>query len=80
MKSLIYCVLGLVCMFGFGSCGNFTVTDEAWFEVEIKDFEGPDQNYRGSFTVALFGESAPMTVLNFASIAKGYKKKGKVQY
>ena len=60
-----------------GSCGNYTVTDEAWFEVEIKDFEGSGLHYKGIFTIALFGESAPMTVMNFAAIVRGYKR-GKV--
>ena len=32
------------------------------------------QDYTGRFTIALFGESAPMTVMNFAAITKGYKK------
>jgi hypothetical protein len=55
-------------------CGNYTVTDEAWFEIEVKNMDGPGIDYRGRFTVALFGETAPVTVLNFKSIAKGYKK------
>ena len=55
-------------------CDNTTVTDEAWFEVEIKDLDGPGLDYRGRFTIALFGETAPVTVLNFKSITKGYKK------
>lgn len=57
-----------------GSCGNYTVTDEAWFEVEIKDFEGSGLHYKDRFTIALFGESAPMTVMNFAAIVRGYKR------
>ena len=32
------------------------------------------QDYTGRFTIALFGEAAPMTAMNFASITKGYKK------
>ena len=58
-------------------CGTYTVTDEAWFEVEIKDYDGPGQDFRGRFTVALFGETAPMTAMNFAAIARGYQR-GKV--
>jgi cyclophilin family peptidyl-prolyl cis-trans isomerase len=56
------------------SAGNYTVTDEAWFEVEIKDMDGPGQDYRGRFVVALFGETAPMTCMNFAAITRGYKR------
>ena len=56
------------------NCGNFTVTEEAWFEVEVKDLDGPGEDFKGRFTLALFGESAPMTVMNFAAITRGYKK------
>ena len=54
--------------------GNFTITQEAWFDIEVKDLDGPGQDYTGRFVIALFGEVAPMTVLNFASITKGYKR------
>jgi len=57
-----------------GLCGNNTVTDEAWFEMEVKDMDGPGQDYRGRFVVALFGETAPMTVMNFVSITRGYSR------
>ena len=60
--------------FGVSYASNFTVTDEAWFEVEVRNLDGPGQDYRGHFTIALFGDAAPMTVLNFASIVKGYKR------
>jgi len=72
-----------VALMAVGYCdeGKYTVTEEAWFEVEVKDMDGPGQDYRGRFTIALFGESAPMTTLNFASIAKGYKKgENKLEY
>jgi cyclophilin family peptidyl-prolyl cis-trans isomerase len=59
-----------------GSCGNFTVTEEAWFEVEVKDLDGSGEDYKGQFTLALFGETAPMTVMNFAALTRGYKKGG----
>ena len=64
----------LVALFSTAYCGNYTVTEEAWFEVQVKDLDGPGRDYTGKFTVALFGEVAPMTVLNFASISKGYKR------
>ena len=60
-------------LLGVCAC-DYTVTDEVWFEVEVKDMDGPGQDYRGRFTVAVFGEAAPMTALNFVSIAKGYKR------
>ena len=56
------------------SGGEYTVTEEAWFEVEVRDMEGPGLDYRGTFTVALFGQTVPITVLNFVSIVKGYKR------
>jgi len=56
--------------------GNHTVTHEAWFEIEIRDMDGPGEDFRGKFTVALFGETAPMTVLNFATLVSGHKAKG----
>jgi len=61
--------------------GNFTVTDEVWFDVEIKDYEGPGEHYKGRFVVAVMGEAAPMTTLNFVSIARGYTRgKKKLTY
>src|SRR5688572_25142458 len=76
MDSTQLCLLAFVLgsLMTVGSCGNYTVTDEAWFEVEIKDFEGQGLHYKGIFTIALFGESAPMTVMNFAAIVRGYKR------
>ena len=74
-------IASLLALLAIGYCDKYTVTEEAWFEVEVKDLDGPGQDYKGRFTVALFGDTAPMTVLNFASIAKGYKKgKQKLAY
>jgi len=61
--------------------GNFSVTHEAWFDVEVRDMDGPGEDFRGRFTVALFGETVPMTVLNFVSLVNGHKiKKQTVSY
>lgn len=54
---------------------NHTVTAEAWFDIEILDYDGPGDDYRGRFVIALFGKTVPMTVMNFASIAKGFERK-----
>ena len=67
-------IASLLAVLAIGYCDKYTVTEEAWFEVEVKDLDGEGQDYRGRFTIALFGDTAPMTVLNFASIAKGYKR------
>jgi len=71
---MLFLAAFLVGSFTLAQCGNFTVTDEAWFDVEVKDLDGPGEDYRGRFTIALFGETAPMTVMNFAAITKGYKR------
>ena len=71
------CLLGMLTVIPGAQAGNYTITDEAWFEVEVKDMDGPGQDYRGRFVIALFGETAPMTVMNFAAITRGYKR-GKV--
>lgn len=63
-------LLLLPCVFA----GEYTVTDEAWFEVEVQDIDGPGTSYSGRFVIALFGETVPMTVLNFVSIARGYQR------
>jgi len=67
-------LVSLLAALAIGYCDKYTVTEEAWFEVEVKDMDGPGQDYKGRFTIALFGDTAPMTVLNFASITKGYKR------
>ena len=75
-KQMLFEVFGLT-LLAIAQAGKYTVTEEAWFEVEVSDLDGPGEDYVGRFTIALFGETAPMTVMNFASITKGYKK-GKV--
>lgn len=75
-RNMLLSAVVMATVFAFGCCGNHTVTEEAWFDIEVKDLDGPGEDYTGRFTIALFGESAPMTVLNFVSITKGYKKGG----
>lgn len=53
---------------------NYTVTEEIWFDVEVKDHDGLGEDYRGRFVVAVFGDKCPMTSMNFQSLAKGYKR------
>ncbi|XP_060072206.1 uncharacterized protein LOC132552083 [Ylistrum balloti] len=49
-----------------------TVTEEVWFDVAVED--GDEVTFQGRFVVALFGDIAPMTVMNFQSIVRGYKR------
>ena len=72
-SSSLLIALFLTCTATVALAGNHTVTEEVWFEVEVKDMDGPGEDYKGRFTVSLFGEAAPMTVMNFVAIARGYK-------
>lgn len=54
---------------------DLTVTHEAFFDIEIKDYDGPGEDYRGRIAIALFGEQVPMTVLNFVKLANGFQRK-----
>ena len=76
MSVVVAFLLICSCQLALGSeqDDSVTVTDEAWFEVEIKDHDGPGKDYRGRFVVGLFGEVVPMTVMNFAAIARGYRR------
>ncbi|XP_048255740.1 peptidyl-prolyl cis-trans isomerase-like [Haliotis rufescens] len=49
------------------------VTEHVYFDMVIHNNEGTEQ-LEGRFVVAVFGELAPMTVLNFVSLAKGYRR------
>ena len=60
--------------------GNFTVTDEAWFNVVVENLHGPGRNFTGKFVVALFGETVPMTVMNFVAITRGYERVNQVRH
>jgi len=94
MKLIVYFLIAALCFYNVAMAAsdddddddkrtsNHTVTHEAWFEITIKDLDGPGDDYVGTFRIALFGETVPMTVLNFVNIAKGYKLKGgkKISY
>ncbi|CAH1797589.1 unnamed protein product [Owenia fusiformis] len=67
-------VATLLSLVGLAYCGKYTVTEEAYFDVEVQDMDGPGEDYNGRFVVALFGDTAPMTTLNFKSIVEGYKR------
>lgn len=64
----------LLSLLGLSLAGDFTVTDEAWFDFEVADLVAKGQPYVGRITIALFGEAAPMTVMNFLAITRGYDR------
>ena len=67
----VACVFAI---FSLGYCGNYTVTEECWFDVEVKDWDAAGDDFRGRFVIGLFGDTAPMSAMNFAAIAKGFKR------
>lgn len=78
-KNLIAAVSLFLCLLISSSHGaeeqsNHTVTEHAWFDIEIKNYDGPGEDYNGRFVIALFGDTVPMTVMNFAQLTKGYKR------
>lgn len=56
---------------------EYTVTEEVYFDVEIKKYE-EGEDYHGRFVVGVFGDICPVTAMNFVSLARGYKRAGKV--
>merc|ERR1712227_1185302 len=59
---------------------NETVTAEATLDVLIKNYDA-DGDLHGTLRIALFGETVPMTVLNFQSICNGVKRpSGELKY
>lgn len=73
----LFLIISQLVLLAAVNAGKYTVTDEVWFEVEVKDLDGPGQDYRGRFTVAVFGETAPMTTMNFVALARGYTSNSK---
>ncbi|KAL5004732.1 hypothetical protein ScPMuIL_018188 [Solemya velum] len=63
-------------LFAIGYCKNYTVTEEVWLDIQIKDMEGAGDDFTGRIVIGLFGDSCPMTTMNFAAIAKGFRRKG----
>lgn len=73
----LFLIISQLVLLAAVNAGKYTVTDEVWFEVEVKDMDGPGQDFRGRFTVAVFGETAPMTTMNFVALARGYTSNSK---
>ncbi|BFY97662.1 hypothetical protein BsWGS_00701 [Bradybaena similaris] len=53
---------------------SLIVTEEVWFDIFIPDYNGTGQDFRERVTIACFGKLAPITCLNFVSLAVGYMK------
>lgn len=56
---------------------KYVVTQEAWFDIGVKRVKSDDNDtteHLGRITIGLFGDICPMTVTNFAQLAKGFKK------
>lgn len=58
-----------------GSCDkNFTVTTEVVLDVEVKNYNGQGDDLNGQVVIGLFGDTVPVSSLNFKTLCKGYKK------
>jgi len=80
---MLLLVAALTLMGSYAEAGNHTVTDEVWFDIEAKDVDGPGPKHIGRIVIGVFGETAPMTALNFVKLAQGFEKsqgKGKLGY
>ncbi|XP_029637330.1 peptidyl-prolyl cis-trans isomerase B [Octopus sinensis] len=74
-KYIFFVVVGFLCLCNVQAeveC-NHTVTHQAWFDIVIKDYDGPAEDLHDRFVFGLYGKTAPVTVLNFAKISNGYK-------
>ncbi|KAI8793352.1 peptidyl-prolyl cis-trans isomerase cyp6, partial [Biomphalaria glabrata] len=59
---------------------NETVTAEATLDILVKNYDASG-DLHGTLRIALFGETVPMTVLNFFSICNGVKRpSGELKY
>ncbi|XP_067933301.1 uncharacterized protein [Watersipora subatra] len=77
MYLIVICWLGLLTQLGFGEeVDGHRVTNEAIITFSIEDYQGSGETQEASIEVALFGDVAPMTVMNFLGLCRGYKKKG----
>ncbi|GAB1608547.1 peptidyl-prolyl cis-trans isomerase-like [Argonauta hians] len=74
-KVFLICLLFSVIGLSFSTnLDDYTVTDEAWFDITIMNFNNSGEDHTERIVIALFGNTAPMTVTNFAAITRGYVK------
>ncbi|KAK0057931.1 peptidyl-prolyl cis-trans isomerase H [Biomphalaria pfeifferi] len=81
MSLLLVAVVASV--LAIGQCNkNFTVTSEVVFDLEVKNYNGNGDDISGKLVIGLFGETAPVSVLNFKTLCEGYTapSKAKLSY
>ncbi|GAB1607843.1 peptidyl-prolyl cis-trans isomerase-like [Argonauta hians] len=81
LSVLLLLVVVSVCNASEEKQSNYTITEVAWFVVEAKNYYGAGEDFTGKFSIGLFGDTVPMTVMNFAKITKGHTTgKHKLRY
>ncbi|KAH9520180.1 hypothetical protein Btru_060223 [Bulinus truncatus] len=67
-------------LLALGQCNkNFTVTSEVVFDLEVKNYNGKGDDISGKVVIGLFGETAPVSVLNFKTLCEGYTPPSKTK-
>lgn len=56
---------------------KYTVTNEVYFDVEVRASKTSEPIKSGRIVIGLFGDICPMTVTNFVQLAKGFKRDNK---
>jgi len=60
---------------GIGLCDkNFTVTSEITLEIDVKNYNGQGDDLNGLVVIGIFGDTVPVSSLNFKTLCSGYKK------
>jgi len=70
---ILVCLVGMFAA-GYADPDPLQVTDEIYFDVKVKDMDGPGEDYKGRFVIGVFANAAPMTSLNFVSLARGFTR------
>lgn len=53
---------------------NFTVTHEVSLELEVKNYNGLGDDVSGKVVIGLFGDTTPITALNFKTLCDGWTR------
>ena len=53
---------------------NFTVTTEATLEFEVKNYNSQGDDVSHKVVIGLFGDTAPITSLNFKTLCNGWTR------